>query len=239
MKIALLISGGGTTMEAIINACHNGMLKNVEPALIIASKETAGGIQKAKNAGVTDEDIVILDPRLFESPELFGEAILFECRKRNIDFIGQYGWLAKTPDTVCEAYKDMIINQHPGPLDNGRPDFGGSGMYGMRVHHARLEFVQRTGRDFWTEATAHRVTSVFDEGRIVKRKQTPIFENDTAETLQARLLPIEHEVQIETLQDFANKTVSEFVRETPLVLSTEEDILEECKENAKRLYPHG
>jgi phosphoribosylglycinamide formyltransferase 1 len=239
MKIALLISGGGTTMEAIIKACHNGTLSNVEPVLVIASKATAGGIQKAKNLGIKDEDIIILDPKSFAAPALFGEAILSECEKRNVDFIGQYGWLAKTPENVCAVYKNRIVNQHPGPLDNGRPDFGGNGMYGMRVHQARLQFVQKTGHDFWTEATAHRVTPLFDEGRIVKRKQVPIFQNDTAEILQKRVLPIEHEVQIEALRDFANNTVKEFIRETPLIQEGEEVILNECKENAKKLYPNG
>ena len=91
----------------------------------------------------------------------------------------------------------------------------------------------------WTEATAHRVTVNFDEGKVVKRKQVPIFQNDTAETLQARVLPVEYEVQIETLRDFANGTVSEFNRETPLVLSDEESILEECKQLAIKIYPKG
>lgn len=239
MRIALLISGGGTTMEAIIKACKDATLPSVVPALVIASKPDAGGIAKARALGITEDNIVVLEPKSFASPEAFGEAILSECKKRNIDFIGQYGWLAKTPDNVCVAYQGMILNQHPGPLDNGRPDFGGTGMYGMRVHQARLEFVKRTGHDFWTEATAHRVTPIFDEGKIVKRKQVPIFQNDTAETLQARVLPIEHEVQIEALRDVANGAVVEFAREIPLVLSTEEDILKEVKENAKKLYPHG
>lgn len=239
MKIALLISGGGTTMEAIIRACKNQTLQNVEPVLVVASKPTAGGIQKAKALGIKDEDIVILEPKSFASADSFGEALLLECKKRDVDFIGQYGWLVKTPDNVCEAYKGMIVNQHPGPLDNGRPDFGGTGMYGMRVHQARLEFVRATNHDFWTEATAHRVTSVFDEGKIVKRKQIPIFQNDTSELLQARVLPIEHEIQIEALRDFANNTVVEFIREIPLVLPSEEDILQECKLSARKIYPNG
>jgi phosphoribosylglycinamide formyltransferase-1 len=239
MKIALLISGGGTTMEAIIKACKDSTLQNIVPVLVIASKPDAGGIQKARALGITDEDICIIEPKVFTTAEAFGEAILAECKARGVEFIGQYGWLAKTPDNVCDAYKGMIVNQHPGPLDNGRPDFGGAGMYGMRVHQARLEFVRKTAHDFWTEATAHRVTSVFDEGKIVKRKQVPIFQNDTAETLQARVLPTEHEVQIETLRDFAQNTVTEFVREVPLVAEDEMAVLKESKEIAKKMYPNG
>jgi phosphoribosylglycinamide formyltransferase-1 len=239
MRIALFISGGGTTMEAIIKACQNGTLKNVVPSLVIASKKSAGGIEKARNLGIKDEDILVINPKDFETREKFGEKIIEECKKRNVDFIGQYGWIVMTPENVINTYNNMIVNQHPGPLDTGRPDFGGVGMYGVRVHQTRLEFVHKVNRDYWTEATAHRVTNKFDEGVVVKKEQVPIFSDDTAEILQIRVLPIEHKVQIETLQDFANKTVSEFHREIPLVKSGEEEILEECKKRAIKLYPNG
>lgn len=239
MRIALLISGGGTTMEAIIKACQNGTLANVIPSLVIASKESAGGIEKAKKLGIKEEDILIINPKSFETREKFGEKIIEECKKRNVDFIGQYGWMVMTPENVISAFEGKIVNQHPGPLDTSRPDFGGVGMYGMRVHCARLEFVRKVNRDFWTEATSHRVTNKFDEGVVLKRAQVPILENDTVESLQARVLPIEHEVQIELLKDFTNNTVSEFHRETPLVLQGEEGILEECKKLAIKLYPNG
>jgi phosphoribosylglycinamide formyltransferase-1 len=237
MRIALLISGGGTTMEAILKACKNGTLQNVFPVLIIASKENAGGIQKALNLGIQKKDILIINPKDFKNSEEFGEKIISECKKRNVEFIGQYGWLAKTPENVCEAYKEMIVNQHPGPLDTGKPGFGGIGMYGLRVHQARILFVKRTDRDFWTEAITHRVTANFDEGGIVKRQQVPILPDDIAETLQARVLPVEHKVQIEALKDFSEGKVKEFVREIPLVMPGEEKILEECKEEAIKMYP--
>ena len=239
MRIALLISGEGTTMEAIIKATKSGVLKDVIPALIISSRENAGGIEKAKALGISEKDIVIINPKNFSKPEAFGEVILHECRVRDVDFIGQYGWHAKTPENVCSAYKGMIVNQHPTPLDTGRPDFGGVGMYGLRDHQARLLFIRKTNRDFWTEATAHRVTTNFDEGKIVKRKQIPILPDDTAESLQARVLPIEHEVQIETLRDFVSGTVVEFTRSEPLIHPGEEGILEECKQLAIKMYPNG
>jgi phosphoribosylglycinamide formyltransferase-1 len=239
MRIALLISGGGTTMAAIIKVCQSGELAGIEPVLVIASKPDAGGISKARALGIPEADIVVISPKEFETPEAFGEALITACHAKNVDFIGQYGWLAKTPANVCEAFKGMIINQHPGPLDAGHLDFGGVGMYGMRVHAARLEFVQKTNRDFWTEATAHRVTENFDEGVVVHKIQVPILENDTPETLQARVLLVEHQVQIETLQQFASGTVQTITRTTPLVLPGEEGILSACKENAIKAYPHG
>lgn len=241
MRIALLISGGGTTMEAIIKACSpRGVLYNmIEPVLVIASNENAGGIEKAKSLGIHDENILIINPKDFNSSVEFGLAILEECKKRNVDFIGQYGWMVMTPLNVINNFKNKIINQHPGPLDTGRSDFGGIGMYGMRVHQARLDFVNKTKHDYWTEATAHRVTEKFDEGIVLKRKQVSILENDTAETLQKRVLPIEHEIQIELLKDFVNSNVVEFKREAPLVLKEEEEILKICKENAIKMYPKG
>lgn len=250
MRIALLISGGGTTMQAIIKASLSGELNGITPSLVIASNENAGGIEKAKNLGINEEDILTINPKNFETKEKFGEEIIKECKKRNIDFIGQYGWMVMTPENVIKEFEGMIVNQHPGPLDThqntsisggqaGHLDFGGVGMYGMRVHQARLSFVQKVGRDYWTEATAHRVTSKFDEGVVLKRKQVPVLENDTAESLQARTLPVEHEVQIELLKDFVSGTVSEFHREVPLVLAGEEGILDECKKLAIKMYPNG
>ena len=239
MNIALLISGGGTTMEAIIKATQNGTLKNVFPVLIIASNENAGGIEKAKKLGVKTEDILVINPKDFSNREEFGEKIIEECKKRDVDFIGQYGWMVMTPENVINAYKNMIVNQHPGPLDTNRSDFGGSGMYGLRVHQTRLCFVNKTGRDFWTEATAHRVTAKFDEGVVLKRKEVPILEGDTAESLQHRVLPIEHEVQIELLKDFSEGEVLEFHRDIPLLLEGEEDTLKECKTEAIKIYPKG
>lgn len=239
MRIALLISGGGTTMEAIIKASQDGILKNVVPVLVIASKENAGGIEKARNLGIANENILVINPKNFKERAEFGEEIIKECKKRNVDFIGQYGWMVMTPENIIKEYQNMIINQHPGPLDTGRLDFGGVGMYGMRVHQARLCFVKKANRDFWTEATAHRVTAKFDEGVVLKRKQVAILPDDTAETLQQRVLPVEHEVQIELLSDFTNGAVNEFHREIPLILPGEENILEECKELAIKMYPNG
>lgn len=239
MKLALLISGGGTTMEAIIKASQNGTLPSVIPVLVITSNEDAGGIEKARRLGIKDEDIIVINPKNFKNRNKFGEEIIKECKKRSVDFIGQYGFMVMTPENVINEFEGMIINQHPGPLDTGRLDFGGPGMYGMRVHQARLSFVNKVKRDFWTEATAHRVTAKFDEGVVLKRKQVPILPDDTAESLQKRVLPIEHEVQIELLKDFTNGTVSEFHREFPLVLPEEEGILEECKKLACKMYPNG
>jgi phosphoribosylglycinamide formyltransferase-1 len=239
MKIALLISGGGTTAAAIIAACRDGKLENVEPVCVIGSSKTAGGIAKARNLAVSERDILVIDPRKFTLSEQFGEAILAACRERGVEFIGQYGWLPKTPLNVIEAYEGMIVNQHPAPLDPGHPDFGGTGMWGSRAVCARMLFVRRIGRDFWTEATSHRVEQEFDTGAIVRAIRVPILPEDTVETLYARLLPIEHKAQIQTVRDFASGQVQEWRRPDRLVLPGEEAILNEVKVEARKLYPNG
>ena len=175
----------------------------------------------------------------FERRLAFGEAIVKACKERSVNFIGQYGWHWLTPENVISEFEGRIVNQHPGPLDNGRPDFGGPGMFGLRVHAARLCFVRKVNRDFFTEATTHRVTPEFDKGAIVKRKVLAILAEDTPESLQKRLLPIEWQTQIEALQDFANDTGQEWYRLAPLVRPDEEKILADCKQEAMRLYPEG
>lgn len=239
MRIALLISGGGTTAAAIIRACKTGGLNKVEPVLVIASAPGIGGIKKVLALGISLKDVAVINPKNFLTAEDFGEKILDECQKRNVEFISQNGWLCLTPKNVVDKYNGMMINQHPGPLDPGRADFGGKGMFGLRVHCARLGFVRRTNRDFWNEATAQRVAINFDAGAVLNRKQVPILPKDTPETLAARLLPIEHEVIIETLQNFANNSIKEITRDAPLIKPEEYEILAECKKQAIRLYPKG
>lgn len=237
LRIAMLISGGGTTMQAIIRACQSGALKGlVEPVIVIASTSKAGGIAKAQTEGVETQ---IFKRHLYENINRFGEAIISACRKAGANFIGQYGWLKLTPPNVIAAFPGMMVNQHPGPLDLGRPDFGGDYMYGKRVHAARLYFVQATGRDWWTEATTHRVWEKYDEGSVLGRRLVQIWPDDTVDSLQQRVLPVEHELQIDVLADFAAGRVQELVREQPLVPPEEYQRLADCKDRAIADFPHG
>lgn len=237
LRLALLISGGGTTAEAIINACQKGDLK-IDPSLVITSKSGIGGIEKALALNIPKEDVIIINPNHCNGDE-FGKKLIKECRKRNIDIVGQYGWLPLTPKIFIDEYKGRIINQHPGPLDPGRADFGGKGMYGRRVHAAVLYFRRVTHHDFWTEAVTHFVTKEFDKGEVIKKKKIKILPADTVEDLQARVLPVEHEVQIEALRDFVQGKVKVIRRKKPLIQDSEISILNKAKEIAKRFYPLG
>lgn len=142
LRLALMISGGGTTAREIIRACKDGRLPRVDPVCVIASTELAGGIKKAQEEGIAPHDVIVLNPTNFNSPSLFAEAIIRSCRDRSVDLISQCGWIPKTPAEVIASFDGHMINQHPGPVDPGRPDFGGKGMFGRRVHCARLYFLR-------------------------------------------------------------------------------------------------
>lgn len=239
MRIALLISGGGTTAASIIQTCAKGQLEGVVPALVIASSAEVAGIERIKKLQFPNLDILVIDPKNFASSESFGLEILKACNERSVDFIGQYGWLCLTPKNVVSAFEGKMTNQHPGPLDPSRPDFGGKGMFGKRVVCARLLFAQRTQNNMWTEATAQRVDAEFDKGAVLHAKRVDITAGDTVEILSERLLPVEHQVQIETLEMFAAGKAEEIIRQEPLVKPEEYAILEECKVEAIKLYPQG
>lgn len=239
MKLAMLISGSGTTAGSIVSAVQNGSLKGVEPVCVVASKPGIPGIERLHSMGISSEQITIMSPKSFESSEEYGEAMMTFFRKHEVDFVGQYGWLVKTPANVVAVYHDRIVNQHPSPLDPGRPDFGGKGMYGRRAVYARMQFVKRVNRDFWTEATAHRVVMDYDRGSVVRATRVEIKPDDTVASLYERLLPMEYETQIAALRDFADGTVKEIVRPVPLVRPGEEEILEACKQEAIQMYPLG
>lgn len=240
LKIASLISGGGSTNHRIIQECKSGILQEkVKVALVIASKPGIKGIQRAIDEGISPKDVVVINPKDFQNSTDFGKAILNECHVRKVDFIGQYGWMPKTPPNVIEAYSGMMVNQHPGPIDPGRPDFGGRGMHGRRVNCARLLFVRMVGRDFWTEAIAQRVAKEYDQGKLLNKIVVPIFPEDDPISLQERVLPLEHQVQIKTLEMVADDDVKELNRPEPLIRPGEEKILEKAKRIACMLFPEG
>lgn len=238
-RLASLISGSGTTMQAIIRACRSGEIP-MDIACVISSSPTAGGIEKAKRLGIPDKDIIVVNPNDFRNDkkidrEDFGLKILKELKERGVTVVTQNGWLPLTPETVIDAFEGAIFNQHPGPV----PEFGGKGMYGRRVHAARLLFVRETKRDYWTEAIAQRVHTDFDQGVVVKSARVDILPDDTVVDLQQRVLSVEHQVQIELLKDVARGNVKEVSGRERLVKLGEEQILSQAKKAAILLYPKG
>ena len=238
-RLAMLCSGGGTTACQIIRAVHNGGLTGIDPCLVVVSKEGAGAITAVRREGILPERVVVIARRRYANAEEFGEKIIEMCHRSGVNLIGQYGWLPTTPANVIKAFLGMMINQHPGPLDPGRPDFGGKGMYGRRVHCARLLFVRWTGRNFFTEVTAQRVAEKVDQGTLLGQRTVEIRENDTVDTLQQRALLEEYKLHIKVLQQFSSGGVREITRGIPLVSENEVPILEKAKQAAILLYPNG
>ncbi len=225
-------------MEAIGKACKSGEIP-FDLACVISSDPKAGGIEKARNLGIADSDIVVINPEDFRvdgkvDQEKFGQAILAELKKRNVDVVLQNGWMWLTPKIVIEAYPGMIFNQHPGPI----PESGGKGMMVRAVIATILEFRKMTGRPNVIEMTAQRVAPQFDAGAVVKTESVPIAASDTVESLYKKSLPAEHRVQVELLKDIASGSVREITRPT-FVLPGEEKLLEEAKRKAIAMYPNG
>ncbi|MDO8599987.1 MAG: formyltransferase family protein [bacterium] len=236
-RLGSLISGGGTTMREIVLACRSGLIP-LDPACVISSDPKASGIEKAKKLGVRT---AVVDPNNFRTQsgvvdqESFGLEIKKILLKHGVSVVTQNGWMPLTPEVVIDEYKSLMFNQHPGPV----PEFGGKGMYGRRVHAARLLFVRNTqNRDPWTLAIAQKVDKDFDKGKVVEEQRVDISPNDTVDDLQQRVLSAEYAVQIRLLQNFCSGNLRD-LPERKLVLKGEEHILFEARRNARFLYPHG
>lgn len=263
IRVVFLISGSGSTVEAVFRAIQTGILAEIQPVAVIASKNEAGGIAKAQSYGIQTE---VIHPNSFRSSEGFGEALLSYINSQHIDVISQNGWLPLTPASVVKQYRGKIINQHPGPLDPGRVDFGGKGMYGSRVTCARVAYLWLTGSilpdgrcgtaDSWTESTIHYVTEEFDTGTVIQTKRVPIPQHHKRVTLselrknpkvllevtqqvQNILLPVEHQNVIEVLSNIAANNIRTVSRSTPLIPEQYYGIVNEAKQLAIELFPHG
>ena len=237
-RLALFISGAGSTAEAVILACLKGELA-LKPALLIASKGDAAGIGKALKLGLSKRNIAVVEYRKFTSGLAFGNKLIEECQKRSVDLIAQFGWLPLTPENLIERYRGLIINQHPGPLDPPRADFGGKGMYGRRVHAAVILYRRITKKDFWTEASCHLVNEQYDRGEVVGRTKITVSNEETVESLQAKVLLLEHKLQIEVLNLFIKNKVKILKRTKALINKKNLAILKRAKEAAACLYPSG
>lgn len=239
-RLATLISGGGTTMQEIIKACQSGEIP-LQVACVISSNPNAGGIEKARNLGIPERDILVINPDDYKdqngkvNQQAFGITLFSELDRRGVDVVTQNGWMPLTPDFVVGEFEESMFNQHPGPV----PEFGGEGMFGRRVHAARLNFIQEVNRDHWTEAIAQRIHKEYDKGTVVKSEKVEIFPDDTVDSLQQRVLPVEHRVQIEMLKDFANGTLKEAEPRKSLVMPGEEEILFLARQKAIKDYPNG
>lgn len=176
MKIAVLVSGGGTNLQAIIDGIDNGTITNTEICLVYSNNPNAYAIERAKKAGIPTK---VLSPKQFENREAFNEALLKLLVDAAPDLIVLAGCLVVIPREVVRAFPNRIINIHPSLI----PSFCGTGYYGLKVHEKALERgVKVSG------ATVHFVDEGTDTGPIILQKAVYIKDDDTAESLQRRIM---------------------------------------------------
>ena len=175
-KIACLVSGGGTNLGALIKAQQDGILTSGEIKLVISSKADAYALVRAENAGIKTAVAVKKD---LGSQEAFEAEIKKLLKENDIDLIILAGFMTILSADFTKDYPERIINVHPALI----PSFCGKGAYGLKVHEMALEYgVKVTG------ATVHFVNEIPDGGRIIMQKAVDIEDNDTAETLQRRVM---------------------------------------------------
>ena len=172
VKIAVLVSGGGTNLQALLDSQKSGVIKNGEISLVISNNANAYALERAKNFGVKTE--VVLKKQL-GSQQAFEERIVKLLTQNNIDLIVLAGFMSILSEDFTKRYPERIINVHPSLI----PSFCGKGFYGLKVHEEALrKGVKVTG------ATVHFVNEIPDGGKIIMQKAVNIRKNDTAETLQ-------------------------------------------------------
>lgn len=193
MKIAVLVSGGGTNLQAIIDAVQNGTITNTEIALVISNKEDAFALERAKNAGIEGKYI---SPKQYADREEYSKAMVEVIRAAGAELVVLAGFLVVLPESFVNAFEKKIINIHPSLI----PSFCGDGYYGLKVHEAALSRgVKVTG------ATVHYVDSGTDTGPIINQKAVYIEPGDDAQTLQKRVMQqAEWVILPKAIDDIAN-----------------------------------
>lgn len=175
INIAVLVSGGGTNLQALIDA-QGKVLQHGKIKLVISSKPDVYALQRAEQAGI---EHCVIAKRDYVTQEEFSNAILQQLQSYQIDMIVLAGYLSILDETIIRAYPNRIINIHPSLI----PSFCGKGYYGLKVHEAALAYgVKVTG------ATAHLVNEIPDGGKILLQKAVDILPFDTPETLQQRVM---------------------------------------------------
>ena len=176
LRVVVLVSGGGTNLQAIIDSVESGNIPNTELVGVISNNKDAYALERAKNHNIPAFGI---SPKDYETRELFHEALMEKLAELKVDLIVLAGCLIKIPDEMVREYNNRIINIHPSLV----PSFSGVGFYGLKVHEAALERgVKITG------ATVHFVNEIVDGGKILNQKAVEVMEGDTPEVLQQRVM---------------------------------------------------
>ncbi len=172
----MLVSGGGTNLQAILDAIDQGKIKNAGVEVVISNNPGAYALERARNHGI---EAICVSPKSYESREEFNQALLDTVDRFGLDLIVLAGFLVKVPEIMIRKYPNRIINIHPSLI----PSFCGVGYYVLKVHEADLKRgVKLTG------ATVHFVDEGMDSGPILLQKAVEVWPGDTPETLQRRVM---------------------------------------------------
>ena len=198
VRIAVLVSGGGSNLQAIIDAVETGYIKNTEIVCVISNKENAFGLNRARNHKI---EAIFLDSKN-KSRQEFTTEIISELKNRKIDLVCLAGFMVILSDEIFtpENYKNKIINIHPALL----PEFGGEGMFGMNVHQA----VYAAGKKV-SGATVHFVNEICDGGDIILQEKIDIFDCKSPEEIAKKVLKIEHKIYPEAVKFLVERVVSD------------------------------
>lgn len=176
LKLAVCVSGGGTNLQAIIDAIDNGTITNAKIEVVISNNKNAYALERAKQHGI---DAVCISPKEFENRETFNQAFLEKLNSFQVDLVVLAGFLVVIPEMMIKQYRNRIINIHPSLI----PSFCGTGYYGLKVHEGALaRGVKVTG------ATVHFVDEGTDTGPIILQKPVMIEQDDTPQSLQRRVM---------------------------------------------------
>lgn len=192
LKIGVLISGGGTNLQALIDNTLNGNI-GAKIDLIISNKDSFG-LKRGLKAGI---ESLYIDPKAFKTDEEYNRELIKAFKSRGIELIVLAGYLKILSKDFIGEFRGRIINIHPSLI----PDFCGDGFYGERVHRAVLDSgVKETG------ATVHFVDEGVDTGEILLQRKVEVKKEDTLETLQKKVLKVEHEIIVEAVKGLADGT---------------------------------
>jgi phosphoribosylglycinamide formyltransferase 1 len=176
LKIAVLVSGGGTNLQAIIDNIDQGRITGARIEAVISNKKDVYALERAHNYGIKTS---VISPKDYDNREEFSQALLSQINSYQVDLIVLAGYLVIIPEILIQNYKNKIINIHPSLI----PAFCGEGYYGLKVHEAVLKRGSKI-----TGATVHFVDEGTDTGPIILQKAVEVYEDDTPEVLQRRVM---------------------------------------------------
>ena len=180
LKVGVLVSGGGTNLQAILDAIDCGKITNAEVSLVISNNPKAYALERAKNHNI---EAVCISPKQYESREEFHKTLLEKLKESGVELIVLAGFLVAIPPMIVEAYPNKIINIHPALL----PKHGGKGMYGMHVHEAVVAAGEKE-----SGITIHYINENYDEGDIIFQATCEVLPADTAEEVATKVHALEY-----------------------------------------------